>query len=60
MDMDSVMDEFFAAISGDTLEVYRADDKLHSRISNESRPYIGTPSSEWPPIHFNWDLTKKG
>jgi len=54
------MDEVFAAIAGETLEVYQDKYKLRSRILNEASQYIETDSSDWPPITFNWDLSKEG
>ena len=54
------MDEVFAAIAGETLEVYQEKYKLSSRISSEASQYMETDSSDWPPITFNWDLSEKG
>ncbi|MEL0619352.1 ParB N-terminal domain-containing protein [Psychrobacter proteolyticus] len=54
------MDEVFAAIAGETLEVYQDKYKLRSRILSEASQYIETDSSDWPPITFNWDLSKEG
>lgn len=54
------MDEVFAAIAGETLEVHQDKYKLRSRISSEANQYIETDSSDWPPITFNWDLSKEG
>lgn len=60
MDMDEIIDNIFADNAGETLESYRSKKILHSRISSEANQYIETDSSDWPPITFNWDLSKEG
>ncbi|MGP9491009.1 hypothetical protein [Psychrobacter sp. AOP7-B1-24] len=54
------MDEVFAAIAGETLEIHQEKYKLSSRISSEASHYMETDSSDWPPITFNWDLSEEG
>lgn len=60
MDMDRIMDKILADNSGETLEFYRANKILRSKISAKASQYIDTDSSLWPPITFNWDISKDG
>ena len=60
MDIGSILDKIVAENSGETLEVYRANKMLRLKISKEANQYIDTDSLHWPPITFNWDLSKKG
>lgn len=60
MDIDGIMDKLLADNSGETLEVYRANKILRSKISAKASQYIEIDSSGWPPITFNWDLSKEG
>jgi len=57
MDLGKTIDQIAAENAGETLEEYRAKRSLFQRLSKESEKYIDTPSSEWPPIKFNWDLS---
>lgn len=59
MDLGKVIDQINAENAGETLEEYRAKRSLFQRLSKESEKYIDTPSSEWPPIKFNWDLSEE-
>ena len=60
MDIDEIIDKIAADNAGETLESYRSKKILHSRISSEANQYIETDSSYWPPITFNWDLSREG
>ena len=60
MSMDEIIDKILADNSGETLEGYRANKKLRSKIISEANQYVNTDSSLWPPITFNWDLSKEG
>lgn len=53
-------DELLAVISGDDLKEYRVEKAIRMRMIEESKKYEGTPSSEWPAIEFNWDLSQEG
>lgn len=59
-EIEMVMDHILAANASQDIEEYRAEKALLMRISEESRKYVGKPSSEWPEIFFNWDLSKEG
>ena len=59
MDLGRAIDQISAENAGETLEEYRAKLLLSKRLSKESKKYIDTPSSEWPPIEFNWDLSRE-
>ncbi|MGP5213234.1 hypothetical protein [Psychrobacter sp.] len=60
MDMDGIMDQILADNSGETLESYRANKILRLKLSSQANQYIDTDSSLWPPITFNWDISKEG
>ncbi|WP_251977753.1 ParB/Srx family N-terminal domain-containing protein [Salinicola avicenniae] len=53
-------DEVIAHLNGESIYEYRAEKELRMRISEESKQYEGAPSSGWPPIKFNWDLSFEG
>lgn len=59
-DEELTFDEYLAVLKGDDLDGYRIEKKFRMRIFKESQKYEGTPSSEWPPITFNWDISKEG
>jgi len=52
--------ELLAVINGEDLHAYRAEQAIRTRIQIKSKKYEGTPSSKWPPITFNWDLSLEG
>lgn len=54
------MDQISAANAGQDIGEYRAEKALRIRISEGSQKYVGKPSSEWPEIFLNWDLSKEG
>ena len=60
IDIDEIIDKIAADNAGETLESYRSKKIIHSRISSEANQYIETDSSYWPPITFNWDLSREG
>jgi hypothetical protein len=59
MDLGKIIDQISAENAGETLEEYWAKRSLFQRVSKESKKYIDTPSSEWPSIKFNWDLSRE-
>lgn len=59
-EIETIMDQIMADNVGQDIEGYRAERDLHVRISEESQKYVGKPSSEWPVIYFNWDISKEG
>ncbi|OQW71606.1 MAG: hypothetical protein BVN35_16290 [Proteobacteria bacterium ST_bin11] len=54
------MDQIHADEAGQSIEEYRKGKAQGMRISEQSKKYIGRPSSEWPKIFFNWDVSKNG
>ena len=52
--------EWQAVLRGEDLETYRAEEATRARIWNMASRYINEPSSNWPPIEFNWDLSSEG
>lgn len=52
-------DEFLALINGEDLDTYREEKKERSRIQSKAEKLIGLPSSQWPEINFNWDLSQE-
>ncbi|WP_188115154.1 transcriptional regulator [Salinicola endophyticus] len=59
MDLGKAIDQILAENAGETLEKYRAQRLLFQKLSRESEKYIDTHSLEWPPIKFNWDLSRE-
>jgi hypothetical protein len=59
-DIENAIDQIHAAKAGQTIEEYRKEKAKRARISEQSKKYIGRPSSEWPEIFFNWDISKEG
>lgn len=60
MDLSEIIGQISADNAEETLENFRSKQALFRRISIESEKYIDAPSSEWPSIEFNWDLSKEG
>lgn len=60
MDLSEIIDQISADNAEETLEDFRSKQALLKRTSIESEKYIDAPSSEWPSIEFNWDLSKEG
>jgi hypothetical protein len=60
MDFGKIIDQISADNAGETLEEYRVKQALFQRISKESEKYINAPSSWWPAIKVNWDLSREG
>ncbi|OAI23911.1 hypothetical protein A1356_16770 [Methylomonas koyamae] len=60
INLETIMDQILAENAGQSIEEYRAEKTLRNRISEIAKGYIGKQSSEWPQIHFNWDVSAEG
>lgn len=59
-DINNAIDQIHADKASQSIEEYRKKKTQRMRISEQSKKYIGRPSSEWPEIFFNWDISKEG
>ena len=53
------MDGNLVVMRSKELGGYGRERALRRRIESDSQRYLETPISEWPPIVFNWDLSKE-
>ena len=53
------MDGTLVVMRGKELKGYSRERALRRRIEIDSQRYLEAPISEWPPIVFNWDLSRE-
>ncbi len=59
MKVSSTLEEWLAEQDGISIESFRADAELRSRISSLAESHLRKRPSDWPILTFNWDLSSE-
>lgn len=56
---DPIWDKIQAAAAGEDLTEYQAAKALNISLFEEGEAYWDLPVEQWPPVTFNWDVTRE-